>query len=141
VDAADAMLELAKRRRQRLRLDLTLQLADAQQLPFPDGSFGTVFTAFVFCSVADPVLGLREAYRVLEPGGQLRLLEHQRPPTRVLGQLFDRLNPLAVRRSGANVNRRTDANVCLAGFEGVSSERLEPLGIVRLITAHKPEKS
>ncbi len=141
VDAADAMLELAERRRQRLRLDLTLQLADAQQLPFPDGSFGTVFAAFVFCSVADPVLGLREAYRVLEPGGQLRLLEHQRPPNRVLGQLFDRLNPLAVRLSGANVNRRTDANVRLTRFEGVSSEGIEPLGIVRLITAHKPEKS
>lgn len=141
VDAADAMLELAERRRQRLRPDLSLQLADAQQLAFRDGSFGTVFAAFVFCSVADPVLGLREAYRVLQPGGQLRLLEHQRPPNRVLGRLFDRLNPLAVRLSGANVNRRTDANVRLAGFKGVTSEGLEPLGIVRLITARKPEKS
>ena len=110
-------------------------------MPFPDDSFDTVFASFVFCSVVRPVQGLREAYRVLKSGGRLRLLEHQRPPTPVLASLFDRVNPLAVRLSGANINRHTDVNVAQAGFEEVSSIRLEPLGIVRLITASKLEEA
>ncbi len=97
-----------------------------------------VVATTVFCSVADPIKGLRELHRVLKPDGQLRLLEHQRPPGRLLAKLFDWLNPLFVMLSGANINRTTDANVALSGFTGVRSKKLGPLGIVRFITAYKP---
>jgi ubiquinone/menaquinone biosynthesis C-methylase UbiE len=133
------MLELARRQAAEHNVEVELLQADAQQLPFPDDSFDVVVASFVFCSVADPLVGLDEALRVLKPDGQLRLLEHQRPPQRLLARFFDLANPLAVRLTGANINRRTDENVRLAGFKEVRSTPLDRLGIVRLITAEKQE--
>jgi ubiquinone/menaquinone biosynthesis C-methylase UbiE/copper chaperone CopZ len=137
IDPAPRMLD--KARKQALKLGVTAELrqADSQRLPFPDNSFDAAVASFVFCSVADPVKGLKEALRVLKPGGELRLLEHQRPAQPLLARGFDLLNPLAVRVTGANINRRTDDNVRRVGFAGVRSEALDRLGIVRLITARK----
>ncbi|AEB11773.1 class I SAM-dependent methyltransferase [Marinithermus hydrothermalis] len=139
VDPSPAMLERARRRAQRLGVVVDLRQVDAQRLPFEDGSFDAVVASFVFCSVADPVAGLREALRVLRPGGELRLLEHLRPPQPALARVFDWFNPLAVRLTGANINRRTDENVRAAGFAQVRSRPLDRLGIVRLIMARKED--
>ncbi len=116
IDLTPGMLERARKRARRLGLDITLQLGDAQELPFPDASFDSVVATFVFCSVPDPVLGLREARRVLKPDGRLCLLEHMRSPNPALARVMDWLNPLVVRTMGANINRRTVDNVRAAGF-------------------------
>ena len=44
--------------------------ADAQALPFPEGRFDAVVCQFGFMFLPDRVAGLREARRVLRPGGQ-----------------------------------------------------------------------
>lgn len=138
IDVADKMLARARERKEAQVLDVNLQLADVQELPFDNDRFDVAVAATVFCSVADPVQGLCELNRVLKPGGELRLLEHQRPAQPFLAGLFDLLNPLAVRLSGANINRRTEANVAAAGFVDVSSRSLSAFGVVRLIRARVP---
>ena len=52
--------------------------AGAEALPFPDASFDTVVATLVFCTVPDVGASLREARRVLRPGGRLLFLEHVR---------------------------------------------------------------
>jgi ubiquinone/menaquinone biosynthesis C-methylase UbiE len=107
---------------------------DAQQLAFPDDFFDTVFATFVFCSVPDPVMGLKELRRVCKPEGRLLLLEHMRPGNPVLGFLFDLLNPLVARMMGANINRMTIDHIKSAGWQIKVDQKLSS-DIVRWIEA------
>jgi ubiquinone/menaquinone biosynthesis C-methylase UbiE len=137
IDISDRMLARAERRAERLGVAVGLVLMDAQRLDFPDAAFDAVVSTCVFCSVPDPVAGLREAWRVLKPGGSLLLLEHMRSQNAVLGKVMDLMNPLMVRMSGANINRRTLENLRRAGVQdfGASSHAF---GIVKVIEARKP---
>jgi SAM-dependent methyltransferase len=126
------MLRHAVRKADRLGRDVDLVLADAQRLPFRDGAFDAAAATFVFCSVPDPVLGLREVRRVLRQEGSVHLMEHVRSRNPIMGKLMDLVNPVAVRLMGANINRDTVGNVEKAGFalKGVQSRGF---GIFKLI--------
>jgi hypothetical protein len=50
---------------------------------------------------------------------------------------MDVINPIVVRLMGANINRRTIENVKRAGLEIESIEHLGPMGMVKLIVAHR----
>ena len=53
--------------------------ADALSLPFADGAFDLVTTAFGFRNLANYPAGLREFRRILAPGGSLAILEFAEP--------------------------------------------------------------
>ncbi len=136
IDISPRLLGRAVRKARKRGQRVELGLMDAQHLAFADGSFDFAATTFVFCSVPDPLAGLAEVRRVLKPGGRFLLLEHVRLKNRFLGWLMDRLNPLAVRLSGANINRDTVANVVKAGFEVVAVDS-HVGGLVKVIEARK----
>ncbi len=112
---------------------------DVQALDLSDNSFDAAVGTFVFCSVPDPILGLKELARVVKPGGQILLLEHVRLDGPLAGWLMDFMTPLVLRMMGANINRRTVENARLAGLELESVEDMMANGLVKLICA-KPEK-
>lgn len=57
------------------------QLADAKGLGFPDESFDTVFSNTILHHIPKPEDLLREARRVLKPGGALLIRDLMRPET------------------------------------------------------------
>lgn len=135
VDLTPGMLEIAIQRVSQLNRKDDLRLGDVQALEFASSTFDTVVATFLFCSVPNPVLGLREVARVVRPGGQVLLLEHVRIDRPVIGQLMDILAPLVVRLEGANINRRTVENVQAAGLHIERVENLDGMGMFKLIVA------
>ena len=108
---------------------------DVLCLAFPDSIFASAVTSLVFCSVTDPVNGLRQIRRVLRPDGKLYMLEHVRPKHPLLGPLADWLNtPWHTISDGCRLNRRTADNVVAAGFTLVSVQT-QLAGAVNLIVA------
>ncbi len=124
IDLSPRMLARARARAEQSALEVEFHEMDVQHLDFPDHSFDTVFATFVFCSVPDPILGLKELKRVVKPGGRLLLLEHMRPDNWFAGLWFDLLNPMVVRMMGANINRRTRDNVRRAGWRLEEADRM-----------------
>jgi len=62
--------------------------ADALHLPFADGSFDLVTTAFGFRNLANYEAGLGEILRVLKPGGSLAILEFTEPEPGLMGDTY-----------------------------------------------------
>ncbi len=135
IDLSEGMLSRARKRANSLSLDVDLRQMDAQALAFPSDSFDTVVATFVFCSVPDPIAGLRELGRVCKPEGEIRLLEHMRGRNELVGRLMDVVNPLAVSIQGANINRRTVDNIQSAGLQIQHIVDLSVQGIFKLIVA------
>ena len=136
VDFSDKMLRHAEERAGKQKLKVRLQQMDVQDLKFGDDTFDAVVASFVFCSVPNPVRGLLEVERVCKPGGKVILLEHVLSAHPIIGWLMNVANPLVVRMTGANINRRTVDNVIESGLV---IEHVTDLGagIFKLIDARK----
>jgi ubiquinone/menaquinone biosynthesis C-methylase UbiE len=126
--------DLAALRRARRRAPhVPLVAARAEALPFRPGSFDTVVSSLVFCSVDDPHRGLAEVRRVLRPDGELRMLEHVRARCTPCARVQDHVQPLWTRLSGGcRPNRDTEASVRAAGFH---IRGREARGLLRRLSA------
>lgn len=116
IDFSEKMLAWARKKAED-HPTVRLLLMDAQNMSFEDNSFDTVVTSCVFCSVPDPVQGLKEIKRVCKTGGKILMLEHVRSNKKAVGKIMDLLNPIPLNIYGANVNRRTYENLLKAGFK------------------------
>lgn len=135
IDLSEGMLSRARKKLASYpSARINLRIMDVQKLDLEEDSFDTAVATFVFCSVPDPVLGLREVRRVLKPQGKLLLLEHVLSERPVLRFLMKLANPIMVRITGANIDRVTVRNIQKAGFR-IEEEKNLWLDIVKLIVA------
>jgi ubiquinone/menaquinone biosynthesis C-methylase UbiE len=85
IDFSPKMVEIA-RKKAKNKENVTILEMDAENMDFNDNSFDTVITSCVFCSVPDPVQGLKEIKRVCKNGGKIVMLEHVRSHKKVWGR-------------------------------------------------------
>ncbi len=116
VEPDSAMLAYARPRADAARVPVSLFQAGVERLPFADESFDSAIATLVFCSVGDPLRGLREVRRVLRPGGVLLMVEHVRGHGAV-ALLQNIVTPVSRWMAGnCHWNRETGRTVRQAGF-------------------------
>jgi SAM-dependent methyltransferase len=86
VDIATNLLVQARERAAAEGLEVTFDEGDAEQLPYPDGSFDAVVTMFGAMFAPRPELVAAELARVLRPGGLLAMANWN--PASFSGQMF-----------------------------------------------------
>ncbi len=79
VDLSSTSLEQAKRRCEMAGCAPDLRVSDAEHLPFADNTFDLVYSYGVMHHSPDPPQCIREAWRVLKPGGALRIMIYHHP--------------------------------------------------------------
>jgi ubiquinone/menaquinone biosynthesis C-methylase UbiE len=138
IDFSPGMLHIAQEKKGEARLkQLRLHEMDVQHLSFADNTFDTVVSTFVFCTVPDPIAGLREVYRVLKPSGKAIFLEHMKSRYGVVNVLLSMMNLVSTRLLGTSMVRETQYNIELTGFN-IESVKQKVFGVFRLIVARKP---
>ena len=137
IELSPAMLEISRQRAETLGREADLRLGDAQDLPFPDAGFDAVVCTLGLCTIPSPGMAVREAARVLKPGGRLLLLEHVRSPLLPVRILQTLLNPITVLTESDHLLREPLVYVREAGFVVESLERSK-WGIVERLAARRP---
>ena len=136
IDFSPAMLKQASQKKAQKAVKVDLDLMDIQSLAFADSSFDTVIASFVFCSVPQPLKGLKELHRVCKPGGQVLLLEHVISTKPLLAKVMNFFNPIILILVGANINRNTLRNIKAAGFAWVIVDQ-QSSHMIKLVEARK----
>lgn len=95
VDVAPAMIDRAQRLFEERGLSNAVALvAEAERLPFADGTFDLVLSRIAPHHFADVAAFVREAERVLAPGGRFVLEDSCSPEDPALGEFIDRVETL-----------------------------------------------
>jgi len=91
IDISKKMLDIGKEKilNKQLSDRITLQLADAEKLPFNNNSFHAITAGFGVRNFEDIDTGLLEMHRVLDTNGILIILEPSKPTLFPIKQLFN----------------------------------------------------
>jgi len=100
VDLTAAMLNKARKRAKDLNVELGI--GDVMCLPFQDNHFDAVVMHLILAVVPEPALALREAQRVLKPGGYILVLDKFLRPGQ-MAPLRRLINPI-IRRLATQTN-------------------------------------
>lgn len=137
VDVTPAMLSRLETRAGKLGLPVTARVMDARRLEFPDASFDAAIMHLIVAVMPEPELGLREAARVVRPGGRIAvfdkfLRDEERP------SLKRRLLNMVARPLFSDMNRRLGPLVQAAGL-AIEYDRPVAFGTMyRVVTLARP---
>ncbi|HVA59740.1 MAG TPA: class I SAM-dependent methyltransferase [Mycobacteriales bacterium] len=106
VEPSGVGVRLARGRMAAAPVEVEVVGLDGQRLPVPDGSVDAVLCTWSLCTIPDAEAAVREARRVLRPGGEFHFVEHGRAPDERVRRWQDRLNGIQRRvGGGCNLNR------------------------------------
>ena len=97
IDFSDEMIKLAERKYRKYRItrptventpEIEWLSCDAEKIPFPSESFDYAGCAFGLRNTQAPQAVLKEAHRLLRPGGILVILEFAIPKSRIAAWLY-----------------------------------------------------
>ncbi|MBU6425089.1 MAG: class I SAM-dependent methyltransferase [Rhodospirillales bacterium] len=94
--------------------DIELLVADAENLPLPDGHFDRVSMAFGLRNCTNKQKVIEEAFRLLSPGGRFLVLEFSKLQIAGLEKLYDAWSFQALPKIGGVIAKDSDSYQYLA---------------------------
>ncbi len=147
IDLCPAMLAQARRkmanksaRRHAANGSTHLLQADALNLPFPDGSFDTVFLSHLISTVPNPQRCLAEAFRVAKAHAHLVIVNHFRSPLPVLSWIETAIDPLC-RKLGWRSDLSLQELLAPAGVENLHLAPQTPGFLFRIVYLEKSHQT
>src|SRR3954452_1453896 len=149
IDFAPSMVARAQEKAAAQGLAVHFEQGDAENLPYPDGSFALVISRHVLWTLPHPERALDEWLRVLRPGGRLAVIDGAQyndataPPQRENARNSPEYAAISDRLPfyGGRPREEIEALLCARDLENVSSDKLEDLiaaHVIRLSEAGKP---
>jgi ubiquinone/menaquinone biosynthesis C-methylase UbiE len=119
IDISPAMLERARNRKHKLSTMVDLREMDVTKLNFPDETFDSIVSTFLFCvlDAEHQQPALEELRRVCRPDGTIRILEYavsENPVRRFIMKLWA---PWVRWAYGARFDRNTEQYLEAAGLD------------------------
>jgi ubiquinone/menaquinone biosynthesis C-methylase UbiE len=119
IDISPAMLKRARNRKHKLSTVVDLREMDVTQLNFPDETFDSIVSTFLFCvlDAEQQQPALEELRRVCRPDGTIRILEYavsENPVRRFIMKLWA---PWVHWAYGARFDRNTEQYLEAAGLD------------------------
>jgi ubiquinone/menaquinone biosynthesis C-methylase UbiE len=105
VDLTPAMVDRTRTRAAELGREVDARVMDAQALAIPDASFDAVVLHLILAVVPEPVAAIREAARVLRPGGRAVVFDKWVPDDRA-PSLLRRAGNLLTNAVATDITRR-----------------------------------
>lgn len=122
IDISPEMLSRAQQRLNRLNLDGSLLVMDAERMSFSTNSFDTVISALSTCTFPDPVAALAEMQRVCRPDGRILLVEHARSTIGPVARFQEWIEDAHYRRMGCRWTQEPHEHVRAAGLPILAHE-------------------
>lgn len=128
IDITPAMINKLKSRAHRLNLQVDARVMDGQKLDFADNSFDCIVLHLIIAVIPDPYRCIKEAERVLKPGGRIIILDkflpdNTRPSVlRQIGNVFTNLMFTDITRRSADIigctalKKTLDVDAALGGM-------------------------
>ena len=117
LDPSKETWALAHDKRSGLDFEVEFIEASAEDIPLDAASADSVLITYTICTVPDAIFALKEARRVLKPGGSLLFCEHGLAPDESVRRWQNRLNPFWSKiGGGCNLNRPIPELIEQAGF-------------------------
>lgn len=133
-DMSRGMLSLAKKKADKLGMNVTYAVIDGEAIAFADGSFDTVVSSLTLCTFTEPVKALQEMARVCKPDGRILLVEHGKSSNGWLARFQDKMAHKHAARLGCWWNRMPLDYVKQAGMK-ISFTRKVFFGIFHIVEA------
>ena len=138
IDLTPAMITKLKQRAASLGKEVHAETMDAHSLDFEDAQFDAIVMHLIVAVIPDPIQCLKEAERVLKPGGSFTIMDKFIESGSQPGILRKLMNPVT-NFLFSNINRDIDELLTHTELEKESDIKLK--SIFRLIRGRKPNRA